>query len=153
VKKLSLFLVAGLALAGCDNNTTPTTTPPANPNPPTMNSTAPPTDNSVTPPANTAPDNTGVNERDRNGANKTPIDQNENTTDVKITADIRMKIVNQEGMSIDARNVKIITQDGKVTLRGPVASEDEKATVEGFAKNVAGDGNVVSQLEVVKPEK
>lgn len=152
MKKLSLFLVAGLALAGCDNNTTPTT-PPANPNPPTATNSPAPTDHSVTPPANTAPDNTGVNERDRDGANKTPIDQNENKTDVKITADIRMKIVNQEGMSIDARNVKIITQDGKVTLRGPVASEDEKATVEGFAKNVAGDGNVTSQLEVVKPEK
>jgi len=103
--------------------------------------------------SSTSPDNTGVNTRDRDGNNKTPIDQQETTSDVKITADIRMKIVNQEGMSINARNVKIITKDGKVTLRGPVNSEEEKKTVEGFAKNVAGDGNVDSQLEVAGSQK
>jgi len=152
VKKLSLFLVAGLALAGCDNTTTTTPTP--NPNPPANNNTVtPPANTNTTPPATTAPDNTGVNVRDRNGDNKTPIDQNENSADIKTTADIRMKIENQEGMSIDGRNVKVITQNGKVTLRGPVADENEKATIEGFAKNVAGDGNVDSQLEVKSSEK
>jgi len=152
VKKLSLCLVAGLALAGCDNTTTTTPSTPANPNPPAMNN-LPAGNNSVSPPASTSPENTGVNQRDRDGDTKTPIDQNENSTDVKITADIRMKIVNQEGMSINARNVKIITQNGKVTLRGPVNSEDEKKTVEGFAKNVAGDQNVDSQLEVSPSDK
>jgi osmotically-inducible protein OsmY len=152
VKKLSLLFVAGLALAGCDNNMNSTPSAPTNPNPPTTNTT-PATDHSVAPPANTSPDNTGVNTRDRNGDTKTPIDQNENSADVKMTADIRMKIVNQEGMSINARNVKIVTQDGKVTLRGPVESDDEKKTIEGFAKNVAGDGNVDNQLEVKPSDK
>jgi hyperosmotically inducible protein len=47
-----------------------------------------------------------------------------------------------------AHNIKIITQDGKVTLRGPVRSEDEKASIEAKAVAVAGAGNVTNQLEV-----
>lgn len=96
------------------------------------------------------PDNTSVNKRDQDDAKKTPIDQDENQADVKTTADIRNTIVNTEGMSVNARNVKIITSKGKVTLRGPVASEEEKQKVEKFAKDVAGEGNVTSELEVAE---
>jgi osmotically-inducible protein OsmY len=92
-------------------------------------------------------DNTGVNERDRDAAAKTPIDQNENKRDVNITADIRKKVVATK-MSVNAQNVKIITQDGKVTLRGPVKNEDEKKQIEDIARDVAGAGNVDSQIEV-----
>jgi hyperosmotically inducible protein len=67
-------------------------------------------------------DNTEVNVRDRTDAVKTPIDQNQ--------------------------NVKIITQDGKVTLRGPVKSADEKTQIEKLAHEVAGAANVDNQLEV-----
>jgi hyperosmotically inducible periplasmic protein len=91
--------------------------------------------------------NTGVNERDRDSAARTSFDQNENSRDIGITADIRKRVVDTK-MSINAQNVKIITQNGKVTLRGPVETEDEKRTVEEFATAVAGSGNVVSQLEV-----
>lgn len=93
------------------------------------------------------PDNTEVNVRDRDGESKTPIDQNENAVDVEITASIRSKVVDTE-MSVAAQNVKIITQDGKVTLRGPVRSDEEKKSVEDIAKGVAGTDNVDSQLEV-----
>ena len=93
------------------------------------------------------PDNTEVNVRDRDDESKTPIDQNENAADIEITASIRSKVVDTE-MSVAAQNVKIITQDGKVTLRGPVRSDEEKELVEGIAKGVAGSGNVDSQLEV-----
>jgi osmotically-inducible protein OsmY len=96
------------------------------------------------------PDNTSVNKRDRDENAKTPIDQDENQADVKMTADIRKSIVNTEGMSVNARNVKIITSQGKVTLRGPVASADEKQKIEKFATDVAGEGNVDSQLEVAE---
>lgn len=92
-------------------------------------------------------DNTVINERDRQDNAKTPIDQNENQRDIDITAKIRKRVVDTK-MSTDAHNVKIITQDGKVTLRGPVASPDEKANIEKIAREVAGDDNVVSQLEV-----
>lgn len=91
--------------------------------------------------------NTAVNARDRDGAMKTPIDQNENTRDVGITADIRKRVVGLEA-SVDAHNVKIITQDGRVTLRGPVKTVDEKRRIEEIATEVAGKSNVDNQLEI-----
>ncbi len=92
-------------------------------------------------------DNTAVNKRDRDSAAKTPLDQNENKLDIGITADIRKRVVDTK-MSVNAQNVKIITQDGKVTLRGPVKTADEKSRIEEIARSVAGENNVDSQLEV-----
>lgn len=92
-------------------------------------------------------DNTAVNQRDREATTKTPIDQNENQADIDVTANIRKRVVDTK-MSVNAQNVKIITQDGTVTLRGPVNSEDEKKQVEDIAQDVAGADKVVSQLEV-----
>jgi len=91
--------------------------------------------------------NSAVNARDRSGDAKTPLDQNENKGDIGITADIRKRVVDTK-MSSDAHNVKIITQDGRVTLRGPVKSAEEKTNIETIARAVAGDTNVDSQLEV-----
>ncbi len=103
-------------------------------------------------PADTAaerldPANTGVNIRDRDGGKKTPFDQNENAADIAMTAEIRSRVVDTK-MSVNAQNVKIITQNNKVTLRGPVATADEKRSIEVIAASVAGPGNVESQLEV-----
>lgn len=103
-------------------------------------------------PAGTEPtsvdrDNTGVNARDRDDSAKTPIDQNENQADVDITAKIRQQVVDTE-MSVNAQNVKIITQDGTVTLRGPVKSDEEKKKIEEIAASVAGADKVDSHLEV-----
>jgi hyperosmotically inducible protein len=92
-------------------------------------------------------DNRAVNTRDRNGAAKTPIDQNENKKDIDVTATIRKRVMATK-MSVNAHNVKIITQDGKVTLRGPVKSADEKKQIEDIARDVVGKDNVDSQLEV-----
>ena len=89
----------------------------------------------------------GVNVRDRSDAAKTPIDQNENQKDIDITANIRKRVVDTK-MSVNAQNVKIITQSGKVTLRGPVKTEEEKAQIAKMAEEVAGPGNVDNQLEV-----
>jgi hyperosmotically inducible periplasmic protein len=91
--------------------------------------------------------NTGVNVRDRESTAKTPFDQNENQTDIAITADIRKRVVDTK-MSVNAQNVKIITQDGKVTLRGPVETLEEKAAIEKIAQDVAGDNRVENLLEV-----
>jgi osmotically-inducible protein OsmY len=99
------------------------------------------------PPA--APDNTAVNKRDADmQATKTPIDQKENQADVKTTAEIRKRIVDTSDLSVNARNAKIITADGKVTLRGPVDSESERELLGKIAVAVAGDGHVDNQLEV-----
>jgi osmotically-inducible protein OsmY len=92
-------------------------------------------------------DNTGVNARDRDRTAKTPVDQNENKADVETTAKIRKQVVASK-MSVDAKNVKIITQDGKVALRGPVKSAEEKKQIEDIARDVAGADNVTSELEV-----
>ena len=91
--------------------------------------------------------NTGVNVRDRDSAAKTPIDQNENQADIDITAEIRKRVVEKK-MSVNAHNVKIITQDGMVTLRGPVKTEEEKRTIEQIALTAAGANKVDNQLEV-----
>ena len=92
-------------------------------------------------------DNTAVNVRDRGDDVKTPINQNENQQDVNITADIRKRVVDTK-MSTNAQNVKIMTQDGRVTLRGPVKSEDEKTRIGQIAEEVAGSGKVDNQIEV-----
>jgi len=92
-------------------------------------------------------DNSAINERDRSDAALTPLDQNENQKDIDITADIRKRVVDTE-MSVNAQNVKIITQSGKVSLRGPVQTEGEKQRIETIALAIAGEGNVDNQLEI-----
>ena len=108
-----------------------------------------PTNTTSTSPSNssTPKDNTGVNERDRSAAVKTPLDQNENQKDIDLTANIRKRVVDSK-LSVNAQNVKIITQDGKVTLRGPVRSAEEKQQIEQIAGDVAGSRNVDNQLEI-----
>lgn len=97
----------------------------------------------------TSRDNTGVNARDRDGVAKTSFDQSENSKDVSITADIRKQVVATK-MSFNAQNVKIITQDGMVTLRGPVTTGEEKRKIEEIAIEVAGVNQVDNRLEVVQ---
>ncbi len=94
--------------------------------------------------------NTGVNVRDRESTAKTAFDQNENTADIEITSEIRKRITDTE-MSVNARNVKIITQGGRVTLRGPVQTMQEKQSIEEFAAAVAGADKVDNQLDVQQP--
>jgi hyperosmotically inducible periplasmic protein len=93
-------------------------------------------------------ENTAINVRDRESTAKTPIDQNENQQDVSLTANIRKKVVDDDSLSVNAHNAKIITQNGRVTLRGPVKSEEEKKRVQDIAIEIAGAGNVDNQLEV-----
>jgi len=103
------------------------------------------------PVANTRPDNTAVNARDANREArnpKLPIDQKENQADIDVTAKIRQRVVKADGLSTNARNCKIITADGHVTLRGPVESEAEHDAIVKIAREVAGDSNVDDQLEV-----
>jgi len=94
------------------------------------------------------PDNTGRNVRDRNDATKTAEDQSENEADRTITQNIRKAINSDDSLSTNAKNVKIITNDGTVTLRGPVKNEQEKTAIEAKAKQVAGVKNVDNQLEI-----
>ncbi len=94
-----------------------------------------------------AVDNTAVNIRDHDSSRITPFDQGENAKDIDITSRIRYR-VNGSGLSFNANNIKIVTQNGRVTLRGPVESPEEKRDIEQIARGVAGVENIVSQIEV-----
>jgi hyperosmotically inducible protein len=93
-------------------------------------------------------DNTGRNVRDRGGDTKTPGDQAENEGDRTITQNIRRSLTSDDSLSTNAKNVKIISRDGVVTLRGPVKSQEEKTKIEEKAKQVAGVKSVDNQLEI-----
>lgn len=98
--------------------------------------------------AGTEPDNTINNERDVDGVKPTPIDQSNEQADIDLVAKIRSEVFDVENMSVNGQNVKIITSRGKVILRGPVASTEEKETIERIAVAAAGPGNVTNELEI-----
>jgi hyperosmotically inducible protein len=95
-----------------------------------------------------APDNTKMNQGDANKDATTADQQKMNPADRNTTKQIRKSIMQDKSLSTYAHNIKIITQDGKVTLKGPVRSEDDKANIEAKAVAVAGAGNVSNQLEI-----
>ncbi len=98
--------------------------------------------------AQTAPDNTRVNKEDQS-ANAPNADRaKSNTSDTQVMAHIRRDVVKDKSLSTYAHNVKIVSSHGKVTLRGPVHTEQEKQTIEQYAKKYAGDENVTSEITV-----
>jgi hyperosmotically inducible periplasmic protein len=98
--------------------------------------------------ADVAPDNSAVNVRDRNPAAMTAGQQSNNKSDLDLTRKIRRALIKDHSLSLLARNVKIISVNGSVTLRGPVKSEDEKTSIASIAQTVAGADKVDNQLEV-----
>lgn len=101
------------------------------------------------PPARTDADNTRTNTRDR-GPSVTPMDQSNDPADLKITQQIRQKVMGDGSLSFTAKNVKIITSKGTVVLRGPVANDDERSRIDAAAKTVAGASNVINEIEIKK---
>lgn len=97
-----------------------------------------------------APDNTATNKRDRDAGELTADQQKQNKSDLETTAKIRRAVVKDETLSTNAHNVKIITVNGMVTLKGPVKSDAEKATVEKMAQDVAGEKNVTNQIDIAQ---
>lgn len=95
-----------------------------------------------------APDNSKTNQGDGSKGAVTAEQQKMDPTDRNITKQIRSAIYKDKSLSTYAHNIKVITQDGKVTLKGPVRSEDEKAGIEAKAAAVVGAENVTNQLEV-----
>ena len=118
--KLAFLFGLVLAAAGCDNKTA----------------------------ANAPADNTKTNERDHNTAALTPGDQGENEIDRTITQKIRQGVMKDEALSMTAKNVKIITANSVVTLRGPVKSDKEKADIVAIATATDGVKRVDNQLEI-----
>jgi hyperosmotically inducible protein len=94
-----------------------------------------------------AADDTKKNARDRSDT-VTPLDQKEDSRDIEITAEVRKELVGNHDLSMTAKNVKVVTRDGVVTLRGPVETDAEKATVHAAAQKVVGDQRVDDQIEI-----
>jgi osmotically-inducible protein OsmY len=94
------------------------------------------------------PDNTVTNERDRSGETKTSGDQSNSSADLKVTQAIRQALMKDSKLSTTAKNIKIITANGQVTLRGPVKTAQEKAKVDQIAKSAARGAQIDDQLDV-----
>lgn len=94
-------------------------------------------------------DNTARNIRDR-GQTITPSDQSENEVDRTITQKIRQGIMEDPALSFNAKNIKIITINGVVTLRGVVNQEKEKIEITKKIKSISGVRNVDNQLEIIQ---
>jgi osmotically-inducible protein OsmY len=99
-----------------------------------------------------APDNTKTNKRDRDKSSPTADQQKMNPTDRDLSKRVRQSLMSDKSLSTYAHNIKIVARDGKVTLKGPVRSEEEKSAIEAKATEVAGPGNVTNELEVAPPK-
>jgi hyperosmotically inducible periplasmic protein len=96
-----------------------------------------------------AGDNSKVNQRDQSQSEPTADQQKNNKSDLDITKAIRQSLVKDKSLSTYAHNVKVIAQNGKVTLKGPVRSDEEKSTVVGKAAQVVGHANITDEMTVV----
>ena len=96
----------------------------------------------------TKADNTATNERDRSGETQTSSDQSNSSADLKITQAIRQALMKDSELSTTAKNIKIITDNGQVTLRGPVKTAQEKAKIGQLARSAAGGAKIDDQLDV-----
>ena len=96
----------------------------------------------------TAPDNTKVNKADRAKGAVTADQQKENAADRELARKIRQSVVGDKSLSTYAHNVKIVAQDGQVTLRGPVRTDTEKASIAAKAAGIAGAGRVTNEITV-----
>src|ERR1700747_2106256 len=85
----------------------------------------------------TKPDNTAINERDRSGETETSGDQSNSSADLKITQAIRQALMKDSELSTTAKNIKIITNNGQVTLRGPVMNAQEKGKIDNLERSAA----------------
>lgn len=95
-----------------------------------------------------SPDNTKMNQRDRSKQEVTADQQKEVKSDRELAREIRRSIVKDKSLSTYAHNVKVIAQNGGITLKGPVRSDEEKQAVEAKATEIAGTDKVKSEIQV-----
>ena len=93
-------------------------------------------------------DNTALNTRERTGVAPTPLDQGNASSDLENTQKIRKALMQDDHLSFAAKNVKVVSESGQVTLRGTVKSEDEKRSIETYARQVVGAARVHNELDV-----
>ncbi len=100
-----------------------------------------------------APDNTAKNQRDRSKSEATADQQKENKSDRELSRQIRRALVEDKSLSTYAHNIKVIAQNGQITLKGPVKSDEEKQVVEAKAAQVAGGADRIKSEIEVAPNK
>ena len=98
--------------------------------------------------AQPAPNNSAVNDRDKTEELPGPMDQGQSAGDIEITRAIRQAVVAEKGFSMDAKNIKIITLESAVALRGPVATEAEKKQIGVIAESIPGVVKVFNLIDV-----
>jgi len=159
---LFLLLLGTLAAAGCQRssernsdstatNPAPNSTTTANPSSKSLENRPAANPSALNVPASASDeraDNTGKNERDRSGSSATPGDQGGSEADRRVTQQVRKAVVDDSKLSTAAKNVKIITADGVVTLRGPVKTSQEKSQIAAIAQRIEGVKRVDNQLEI-----
>ena len=101
----------------------------------------------------TAADTTNRNSSEQNKSTETAEKQSNSKDDLALTQQIRQAVMKDGSLSINGKNVKIISQDGKVSLKGPVDSQREKDTIAAKAREIAGKDKVDNQLEVKAKKK
>jgi hyperosmotically inducible periplasmic protein len=94
------------------------------------------------------PDNTATNERDRSDETQTSGDQSNSSADLKTTQAIRQALMKDGELSMTAKNIKIVTANGQVTLRGPVKTVQEKSKIDQLARSAANGAKIENQLDV-----
>ena len=94
------------------------------------------------------PDNTATNERDRSDETQTSGDQSNSSADLKTTQAIRQALMKDGELSMTAKNIKIVTANGQVTLRGPVKTVQEKSKIDQLARSAASGAKIENQLDV-----
>lgn len=80
--------------------------------------------------------------------NVTAQDQGTSERDIRTTQTIRQRVMDQDSLSMAAKNVKVITINGDVVLKGSVQSFAEKNRIESIAKDVAGSTRVSNEITV-----
>jgi osmotically-inducible protein OsmY len=100
-----------------------------------------------------ASDNTKTNQGDASKDAKTADQQKMNPADRETTKKIRAALMDDKDLSTYAHNIKIITRDGMVTLKGPVRSEDERTQIQAKAQQIAGASNVTNKLTIAPPKQ
>jgi osmotically-inducible protein OsmY len=94
----------------------------------------------------TSPDNSAINQKQGDTADQ----QSEASSDRMLTRKIRQALIADKSLSVYGHNIKIITKNGSVTLKGPVQSEEEKQTIASKAESIVGSPDKVTNQLIVK---
>lgn len=98
-----------------------------------------------------SPDNTRAN-RERSNRDRSADKQSNARSDIDLTARIRRSVMDDKSLSTNGHNVKIVAENGTVTLSGVVPTDAEKMEIERKATSVAGRDRVTNNIRVASKD-